>query len=304
MKKFLIKCSIFLLIGLLIGELVVRIFHLNTDVPKMYKSQSELIKFYPNQKGYWLKGSHKWVVNKYGQFGYEPKRLDNIFTVIGDSYISNIMNPPECHQANYLSKINKDFDFFPCSRDGASFMEMMEMKTELDSLNPNGHLLYVHHGDFVESIRDIKAKQNTTQVNLINGKKYFPELSSSKLKDLLYNFKFAYYIYRNYIVKSNNSVNNRDSLKSKDLDYDYLMKLILFVKKNYEIKNVYLIFSPDSDDKLIDLLKNNGFKVMKLQSSNYKEWKMEHDSHWSCHGHSEAAKQVSVFLKSLHLNKK
>ena len=68
-------------------------------------------------------------------------------------------------------------------------MEMMEMKTELDSLNPNGHLLYVHHGDFVESIRDIKAKQNTTQVNLINGKKYFPELSSSKLKDLLYNFK-------------------------------------------------------------------------------------------------------------------
>ena len=72
----------------------------------------------------------------------------------------------------------------------------------------------------------------------------------------------------------------------------------------YEIKNVYLIFSPDSDDKLIDLLKNNGFKVMKLQSSNYKEWKMEHDSHWSCHGHSEAAKQVSVFLKSLHLNKK
>ena len=81
MKKFLIKCSIFLLIGLLIGELVVRIFHLNTDVPKMYKSQSELIKFYPNQKGYWLKGSHKWVVNKYGQFGYEPKRLDNIFTV-------------------------------------------------------------------------------------------------------------------------------------------------------------------------------------------------------------------------------
>lgn len=299
MKKFILRCFIFLLIGILLGEVVVRLFHLNTDVPKMYKSQSGLIKFYPNQTGYWLKGSHKWVINKYGHFGYEPKTLENIYTVIGDSYISNVMNPPECHQANYLHEKLTTFDFFPSSRDGASFIEFMEMKTELDSLNPLGHLLYVHHGDFTESISGTNSNPNTTQVDLKNGKIKYPVLTSSKIKDILYNFKFFYFLYRNYIVKSVNATNNRDSLKKAVLNYETLENLINFTKQNYSIENVYLIFSPDSDDKLIKMLKINGFNVFKLSSSNYKSWQLDTDSHWSCYGHEQAAEQVSEYLTKM-----
>jgi len=299
MKKFILKCFAFLLIGILLGEIIVRTFHLNTDVPKMYQSQSGLIKFYPNQTGYWLKGSHKWVINKYGHFGYEPKTLNRIYTVIGDSYISNVLNPPECHQANYLHQYNPMYDFFPSSRDGASFIEFMEMKTELDSLKPLGHLLYVHHGDFVESIKNINANPNTIQIDLTNRVKYFPALRTSKLKDILYNAKFLYFIYRNYIVKSANATNNRDSMNKIDMQYEFLNMLIEYTKDNYNISNVYLIFSPDSDDKLIEMLAINGFKVLKLKSNNYKSWQFENDSHWSCFGHEQAAQQVSEFLKNM-----
>jgi hypothetical protein len=298
MNRFISKCFFFLLVGTVLGEVTVRLFHLNTDVPEMYKNLAGLIKFKPNQTGYW-KGSHKWKINKYGQFGYQPESLDNLYTVIGDSYITNAMNPPECHQANYLHKYSKNYDFFPASRDGASFIEFMEMKNELDSLKPRGHLLYVHQGDFIESIRAIRINPNTMQVDLHSGEKSYPVLTSSRAKDLLYNLKFFYFLYRNYIDKSVNATNNRGASPGGKLNREQLAKLIEYTKLNYDFENVYLVFSPDSDDRLIQLLAVNGFNVFKMSAPDYKSWQLADDSHWSCYGHEQAAKQVSAYLTEI-----
>ncbi|MFN3754458.1 hypothetical protein [Flavobacterium sp.] len=298
MKQFLKSLFFFVVVGIVIGEIIVRVFSLSIDVHKFYLDKDNLIKNYPNQTGN-MAHTHKWSINKYGEFGYEPKSLDNLVTVIGDSYISNIMNPPECHQANYLSQMGTKYNFYPSSRDGASFIEMMERAKALAHLKPVYQLLYVHDGDFVESIAEIKRNPLTVQISVKNGEVTFAKLKSSKLKDVIYNFKFFYYLYRNYLLKlvnNNDATNNRVLIKGKKIDYGLIQDLFILTKKKYQIQNIVLVFSPDTDKKVIDIAKENGFKYFQLQTNDYKSWQMPEDSHWSCYGHQEVAKQVAEFF--------
>ena len=299
MWKFIFRLSFFFFLAYLIGEGVVRVLKVNIDVPKFYQDTDGLIKFKPNQTGNYVNGRHKWKINRYGYFGYEPNSLDSVITIIGDSFISNVLNPPECHQAQYLSDLNSNFNFFPASRDGAGFLEFMEISKSIDSLNPIKHLLYVHHGDFIESINEIRPNSNTVQVLLKEEKIKYPILQSSPIKDFLYNFKLAYFLYRNYLLKDKNiQTNNRDE-KFESIDYDSIQLLLDFTKKNYDTKRIVLVFSPDSDKKVVELLMKNNFETFVLETNNYKSWQMENDSHWSCFGHKEVAKQVNKYLESL-----
>jgi len=103
-----------------------------------------------------------------------------------------------------------------------------------------------------------------------------------------------------FVGKMDVSTNNRDVVQS-NIDYGKIQMLLTFVKKNYQTDNVILVFSPDSDSKLIDLVKENNFQTIELKASNYKLWQFPTDSHWSCYGHEEAAKQVSKYLEQISL---
>mgnify|MGYP000179835566 CR=1 FL=1 len=303
MSKFLIQIIFFVTIGILLGEGIVRIFQLSIDVPKMYKDENKLIRYEPNQSGNYINGDHQWVINKYGNYGYEPQSLDTMITVIGDSYISNVMNPPKCHQANFLSSLNSNFNFYPNSRDGASFIEFLEMKRSLNELNPVKHLFYVHHGDFIESIMELKNNPLTVQVSLESNEIRFAKLTSSKLKNVLYNFKLAYYLYRNFLIQNINknvSTNNRNT-KSENINYTAIQELLDFVIKYYQTDNIILVFSPDANQKVVDMTQNKGFEVWRLEAENYEKWQLENDSHWSCEGHKKAAEQVNNYLQNLRL---
>lgn len=303
MVKFIIKIVSFLFIGYFIGEAIIRIYKLDVDVQNVYVDSSGLIKNEPNQTGHYLNGN-QWVINKYGEFGYQPKSLDSVITVIGDSYIENIMNPPTCHQANFLASMTKNVDFYPCARSGASFIEFVEMAKSLQKLNPIKQLLYVHHGDFTESVKEIKNNLTTVQLELNSNKIIYAKLTQSKFKKILYNFKFAYYLYRNYFNDGGNvSTNNRDDKKST-IDYKKIRLLLKFVKSNYNIEKIVLVFSPDSDLKLIELAKQYSFETVKLTTSDYKSWQLTTDSHWSCYGHEQAALQVAAYLNKKNFQSK
>lgn len=304
MKLFIKNILLFILFGLIAGELIVRIFSLNIDVPRSYVSKSGLIKFYPNQSGNYLNGKHIWKINQYGNYGPAPKSLDSaVITVIGDSYISNAMNPPECHQAVYLSQALPHKNFYPSSRDGASFMEYMEMTKALDSLKPQYQLLYVHHGDMTESIRELGRKPLTVQTALKTGTTTPALLQVSKFKEYLYHWKFMYFLYRNYLLMGkkggNEFANNRDEVNPKKINYAYIEQLLQFSISNYKTNNIILVFSPDSDKKVTAIANKVGFKCIQLNTTDYQSWKLPNDSHWSCFGHQEAAKQTSEFLKTL-----
>lgn len=133
MKKFIKSVFLFLLIGILIGEIIVCGFSLNIDVAKSYLDKNNLIQNFPNQTENYVNGTHKRIINKYGNPGYELKSLDSLVTIVGDSFISYLMNPPERHQAKYLSDMVSKYNFYPSSRNGASFIEMIERANSADN---------------------------------------------------------------------------------------------------------------------------------------------------------------------------
>lgn len=306
MKAYVIKVFFFLLLGVLIGEFSARVFHLTVDVPKAYRDSDKLIKYRPNQTGNSSERC-KWIVNKYGNFGYEPQSLDSLVTVIGNSYISNTMNPPECHQASYLASLNHDYNFYPMSRDGASFLEDLEMAKSLEKLNPSKQLLYVHNSDFVTSVIERTNQPLTVQLSLEKNEIRYAQQKGSSLKELLYRFKFAYFLYRNYVVPiivENDMARGRTDSSLDEIhesDYPYIQSLFDYVTENYKIDNIVLVFFPDSDPKLVDLAGNVGFVTLQLETSDYNSWLTSIGGHWSCFGHKEVAKQVDNYLESISL---
>ncbi len=302
MIKFLVKIIVFLIIGYCLGEGIVRIFHLSVDVQNVYQDSAGMIRNEPNQTGYDVNGT-KWMINKYGEFGYEPPSLDSLITVIGDSYIVNKMNPPRCHQAAFLKSMTSGFNFYPRARSGAGFIEFMEMTKDLNHLHPIKQLLYVHHGDFIESIKELENQPLIVQYSVNSNKIIYPRLTQSKLKKVLYHFKFAYYLYRNYFLSNDNGFSNNRDDKSLEIDYDKIKELLQYVNSNYRTDNVILVFSPDSDPAFTEFVKKYNFHTLSLESNDYKSWQLPNNSHWSCRGHEEAAKQVAKFLNNAQRDK-
>jgi hypothetical protein len=306
MKAYIKRILLFGLIAILLGEIIVRVFHLSVDVPKVYRDEDNLVKFVPNQTGYSAQG-YKWIINKYGNYGHEPQSLDSLVTIIGNSFISATMNPPECHQSNYLAGINQDFNFYPMSRDGASFLEFLEMAKSLEKLNPVKQLFYVHESDFIVSTVERFPDPLTIQLSLEKQEIIFTKPSNNSWKKKLYHFKFAYFLYRNFVVPvmvDLHLVGGRveESLfEVHDTDYPYLQGLMDYVKDHYSYENIVLVFFPESDERLIRMTEEAGFTVLRLRADDYRSWVEHVGGHWNCHGHKEVALQVDSYLADLSL---
>jgi len=303
MKKFIKSSVVFILLLILGGELIIRVNHVMSDIPQREINEFGIQKYIPNQLGYWKGGEHQWLINRLGWPGQLPKSYNNLVTIIGDSFIENFMNPNECHQSVLLKQKVDDFNFIEAGRSGVSFIEAMEISKQLDSLNPEYHLIYVSKQDFIESVADIEPLNDITQVNLKANKIEYGVMKSPSLKKVLYNFKLLYYCYTNFslqfptsknvekqekITKNNQFVKNRKEI----------LQLVTYVKSNYKINNKVLIFHPKTEFKIIEICQNLGFKTMILNSDNDKSWTFKHDHHWTCYGHNRVAEQVASFLQN------
>ena len=300
MKKFIKNLILFFLFALLVGELIVRLTHAVTDLPKRKIDEYGIQKYYPNQSGYWLGGEHKWVVNELGWPGELPESYDNLITIIGDSYIENFMNSNECHQSVYLKKRLDNFNFIEAARSGVSFIEAMEISKQFNSLNPKYNLIYVNDSDFYESVSSIQPAADITQLNVEKGEIVFGKMKSPGLKKVLYNWKLLYYFYNKYPLNFSKSVDETEKEITVD-DFKFrkeIQSLIDYTELNYKITNKILVFHPNSDSEIIEMCKNSGFKVIILNSENDKSWTFEHDRHWTCYGHKQVAFQVSNFIKN------
>src|SRR5690606_1741322 len=137
-------------------------------------------------------------------------------------------NPPECHQAKFLSSHFELVDFYPAARGGAGFIEFIVMANSLNHLEPIQHLIYVHHGDFTESIIELENNKSKLQWSYKKQEIRKPVFSQREyeIKRILYKSKLAYYIYRNHLVKKNSqNTNNRDNL-AEVIDYSKIQGLL------------------------------------------------------------------------------
>lgn len=313
--KLFIKRLIFIFLGFyLFAEIIARILHISTDAPRMYQNSNNIIRYYPNQEGYWEGATHKWYINKFGFPGRNlPKSYDNLITIIGPSVISNFMNPDSCRQMEILKKINPKNNYLELSRPGSNLLDYFDFINEIDTLNPRLNLMYVLDKSFYKSIKK-NSISNGTQLDLKTFKVSHSKYIESVFKNVLYNFKFAYYLYRKNLHIFNRRISLFSSLfkiskpkkrgfkeNFKKEDIEDISILLDFVKKNYQTDNVVMIFNDRNSKQIYNLVKSKGFQTLRFDSQN-DDWTLEGDSHWSCYGHHQAAKQVSAFLDELTKN--
>lgn len=302
MKKFLLKALLFCLGLFIVGEMLVRTFQLVSDVPHRIIDENGIQKYKEGQRGYFKHYKAKWEVNDYGWLGVSNVSNDTIISVIGDSYIENMMNPISCNQGFLLGEKFKNISFFEAARSGMTFIEAMEItKILTKKIKPKLQLLYVSDNDFKESISDIRKYNDRVQINLKEKVIIKSKLKSPKLKKILYKNKFLYYLYLRYLTVKTKKVKNKSISKSKKTNNNetFYESLINYCSSNYNIKNIILVCHPNTNQRLISLLKKHQFKVVLLDKEN-ENWDFsKEDSHWSCFGHKQVSKQVSNKLNSL-----
>jgi hypothetical protein len=295
---------------MIIGEAVVRLTHAVTDIPRRTIDDSGIQKYFPNQNGYWKGGDHHWVVNKFGWPGELPNSYDNLINIIGDSYIENFMNPNECHQSVFLKENMPAFNFMEAGRSGVSLIEAMEISKQLDTLNPVHTLIYVNNNDFLESIVEVKSLSDITQVNLTDNEIVYGKMKSPGAKKVLYTWKLLYYFYNRFPlevsskkeIKDKPEENSIKDSKPQTQHSNKVLKLINYIKANYNTSSKTLVFHPNSNKEIIEMCKNGGFNVIVLDSSHDKDWTFGYDTHWTCYGHEKVAEQISKSLMSQETN--
>lgn len=301
MKKLIIRFILFLIVGYLVGEVIVRTQKLTSDIPQRYVDANGIQMYIPYQKGYYIDMDDPWEVNKYGWLGVsnienKAKRI----SIIGDSYIENLMNPKTCNQGYLLEKENPNIGFFEAGRSGVTFIEAMEIAKQLDSLNFNQHLIYVSADDFYESFADQNRYTDRMQYDIESNKVLKGELKSSGLKKILYNTKFLYYLYLRFPLFVSEQNMGEIKKEEKTFEASKFEKILNYCNDNYNMNKITLVFHPGTSSEIINFFNKNGVNHIVLKETNNKTWALNSaDGHWSCYGHKEASKQVSKYLQQL-----
>ncbi|WP_342327739.1 hypothetical protein [Pedobacter sp. FW305-3-2-15-E-R2A2] len=309
MKKFLIRLLVFTFVIGVAGEFIIRIYKLVPDIPRLYIDKTGIQRYVPGQTGYYTKAKTKWVVNKYGWLGTSDTSKDTVVSVIGDSYIENMMNPISCNQGNLLKSRFQDYSFFEAGRSGVTFIEAMQISKLLDStIHPKLHLIYVNTGDFPESSALNQRHTDRVQIDLSTNTILNGNLKSPGLKKILYNIKLLYYLYLRFplFVDAKNKEDHKGDTKKTiarkpEFDGTDVNKLFAYCRKNYDMEKVVLVFHPGTEQTIINLANHYHVKNMVLNTEKgEKSWALNaNDGHWSCYGHSRVAKQISIGLPSL-----
>ncbi|WP_316820398.1 hypothetical protein [Pedobacter gandavensis] len=309
MKKFLIRLLVFTFMIAVTGELIIRIFKLSPDIPRMYVDKMGIQRYVPGQTGYYTKAKTKWVVNKFGWLGTSDTSKDTLISIIGDSYIENIMNPISCNQGNVLRSQSKEYSFFEAGRSGVTFIEAMQISKLLDSsIRPKMHLIYVNSEDFLESSALNQRYIDRVQIDLSTNTILKGNLKSPGLKKILYNIKLMYYLYLRFplFVDAKNKEDHKEATKSiirirPEFDETVVNKLFAYCVKTYDMNKVTLVFHPGIEPAIIKLANQYCIKNIVLSiGKNEKSWALNsNDGHWSCYGHAQVAKQIGIELPSL-----
>lgn len=309
MKKFLIRLLLFTFVIAVAGEFIIRIYKLVPDIPRLYVDQTGIQRYVPGQTGYYTKAKTKWVVNKYGWLGTSDTSKDTLISVIGDSYIENMMNPISCNQGSILRSRFQDYSFFEAGRSGVTFIEAMQISKLLDStIRPKLHLIYVNTHDFPESSALHQRHTDRVQIDLNTNAILNGSLKSPGVKKILYNIKLLYYLYLRFplFVDAKNKEDYKAATKKNPerkpgFDGADVNKLFAYCRKNYDMEKVVLVFHPGTEQTIIKLANHYHIRNMVLNTEKEKRsWALNaNDGHWSCYGHTQVVKQISVRLPSL-----
>jgi hypothetical protein len=305
MRKFVITIVVFSLLSCLAGEIIIRVFKLTTEVPYTFVDpKSGLHLYIPGQSGYYAKAKQKWHVNQYGWLGIANTEKSPLFSIIGDSYIENIMNPIACNQGAVLQSLFKDYGFFEAGRSGVTFIEALEITKMLDAeIDPLCHFIYLKNSDFNESLLSKGRYSDRVQLDLEKDTILLAKLKSPLARKILYSSKLLYYFYLRFplFVSKQNKGGLEMELGKNQASFDRptFAQLFEYCSKHYKREKIIFVFHPGTDQGFVNLAQEAGFKTLLLNPKGDKSWSLKHDDHWSCYGHKRVALQVQRYIIEL-----
>lgn len=303
MKKFILNILFFALILGVVGEITLRHFHLVSELPERYIDKFGIQRYTPGQRGYIRNAKAKWVVNHYGWVGNYDIKKDSTISIIGDSFIENLMNPMECHQGSLLGDYFPDYSFFEAARSGVTFIESMEISKILaHELNPRYQIIYLNEEDFYESIADINTMSDRLQISIKDRKLLKSKIHLKGIRKALYSVKLLYYLYKYpFFLKNQQDLGSQlTSQKQDNFDKDTFNFLFKYCSEKYQLDNLIFVFHPNVDARFIALCKSYKIPTILLNASNDKPWNIDdYDLHWSCYGNTQASKQVANALNEI-----
>lgn len=305
MKNFLLRLLVFTLLCCLAGEIIIRVFKLVPDTPQRFIDKTGIQRYIPGQEGYYTQATKPWHVNQYGWMGMSDTKNDTVVSIIGDSFIENMMNPVSCNQGTLLKEHLPGYGFFEAGRSGVSFIEAMEITNLLDStIHPKYNLVYVSTADFLESLASKQRLADIVQIDLKNSQVLGATMKSPGLKKILYSCKLMYFLYLRFpiLVNKENKAKHLETDKSaQPIATQEISQLFEYCQSHYKTSSTILVFHPGADQGIIQLASQYGFKTITLDSSgDKKSWALSaNDGHWSCYGHSQVAEQVNAQLTKI-----
>lgn len=297
MKTFLYRTISFLVLLFIFSEILIRVLNLVPDIPERYVDKYGIQRYKPDQSGRYDR--IKWTTNEYGWIGVSETEGE-VITIIGDSYIENLMNPIECNQGALLKQILPSYSFYEAGRSGITLIEALKISKILDEeIHPIVQLVYLNTGDFSESISNIYRFTDRYQVDLESDEELSGKIRGQKLKKILYNVKTLYYLYKKYpifVAEQNKAVNPNEESADTISHEKYIQKLYDYISSNYDLESIVFVFHPGINQDIIQYTEDYGIKYIELQKEQEDDqlWRMSDvDAHWSCYGHSQVSEQVA-----------
>ncbi|MDY0289152.1 MAG: hypothetical protein RBR15_10045 [Sphaerochaeta sp.] len=302
MKKFIYRTCIFLILLFIFSEILIRLLNVVSDIPERYVDEYGVQRYIPEQNGRYDR--IKWKTNEYGWIGLSETEGE-VISIIGDSYIENLMNPITCNQGYLLKEHLPNYSFFEAGRSGITLIEALKISSILENeIHPKLQLLYLSTGDFSESISNIHRYSDRYQVDLETNEEKGGAIRGQRLKKILYNIKTLYYLYQKYpvFVAKQNKAEDNDKSKTS-ISYDkYIPILFDYIADNYDLNTIIFVFHPGINQDIIRLAEGHGIEYIELQTNEEETqlWRMSDvDGHWSCYGHAQVSAQVAKMLEAL-----
>lgn len=334
MKKFLLRLFFFGCFSVLLGEIIGHYYNLPLKASSVMVQDN--CRFYkPNQSGVYSNWLQRipWQVNEYGYLGVFYLDARPLFSIIGDSFIENAMNPITANQGYLLKKYFPQYGFIEGGIAAMNFFEaIMTAKLFNKKYQPDYHLIYVaNDNDFYESISNLKLRRDLMQVEIsgpqviikpavvdIRGK--FNKLGAF----IFTKSKTAFFIYKKSpLIDKRQAILQwlcgRGGVKTifgKPLPVQatsqaveqaskrqLVEKLLNYLRQVYPTDNIILVFNYSVSPEMIELTKHAGFQRSLRLVQDEKPWRISaRDDHWSIYGHNQVALQVKQYLETLLKN--
>lgn len=323
MTQFLKKLFLYILLILVVLEIIVRVFHLYSDVPLFYIDEFGVEKRVPRNYGYAVYGNRNQSFSEYGinNAGFNSHRdflpTENKFEVaiIGDSFIEGF------HQ-DYTNSIGRKIE------EQIPGIEVYEYGYAGYDLANQLYLINAYKNDFAlideiiiylkydNDLRSNSYAPNSEKIRVLNSKfnKYWLK---DNIKLLDYITKIGVYMPLKKLVTDNAFAENGKGYKTNEIglskeqkrlrDLQYLdnFKSLVSLYGFDKGKTTLLLDSKKTSELFLKYCKENKIRFIDYSQSFAKSKKsttLIYDHHWNDHGRDLIAQAITIYLSENHSN--